>query len=165
MCWGCAVCGRMCRLCINGTQWLASWGCAGCCTPPSSGRPQPAPLCFNVREAQVPCSSTCCPSRPSHTLPHSVGRVCAGRVPCWLRVACASWLTRVACAPARCPGWFTLRCDRAIVHGSAHPGFVGGSFPCLAHHSFPQGASGASAVAHWVLDPLGADDQRPRPPV
>ena len=53
-----------------------------------------------------------------------------------------------------------LHHDRAIVLGPAHPGSVGGPFHCLAHHSFPQGASGAPAVAHWVLDPLGADEQR-----
>ena len=34
----------------------------------------------------------------------------------------------------------------------------------MAHHSFPQGASEAPAVAHWVLDPLGADEQRRCPP-
>ena len=41
-------------------------------TPSSSSRPQPASLCFRVREAQVPCSSTLCPGRPPYTLPHSV---------------------------------------------------------------------------------------------
>ena len=113
----------------------------------------------------MPCSSTRCPGRPARTLPHSAGRACAGRVPCWLRAACASWLTRVACAPARCPGWFTLHCDRAVILGSACPGFVGGSFPCLAHHSFPQGASGASAVVHWVLEWPGAQTDNPPPPL
>ena len=108
----------------------------------------------------MPCSSTHCPGRPPHTLPQSAGRACAGRVPCWLWVACASWLMQVACTPAPCPGCFTLHCDRAIVLGSSHHGFVGGSFPCLAHHSFPQCASGATAVANWVLDPLGAGEQR-----
>ena len=101
----------------------------------------------------MPCSSTHCPGRPPHTLPQSAGRACAGRVPCWLWVACASWLMQVACTPAPCPGCFTLHCDCAIVLGSSHHGFVGGSFPCLAHHSFPQCASGATAVANWVLDP------------
>ena len=48
-------------------QWLVCWGCAGCCggrltvfavhTPPSSGRPRPASLCFRVREPQVPRSA------------------------------------------------------------------------------------------------------------
>ena len=33
----------------------------------------------------MPCSSTRCPGRPPHTLPHSMGRACAGRNPCWLR--------------------------------------------------------------------------------
>ena len=74
VCWGCAGCGRMCRLRVSGAQWLVSWGCAGCCggrltvfavpTPPSSGRPQPASLRFRAREAQVPCSPTRCPGRP-----------------------------------------------------------------------------------------------------
>ena len=89
---------------------MAYWSCAGRCggrltvfavhTPPSSGRPQPASLCFRVREAQVPCYSTHCPGRPPHMLPHSVGCACAGRVPCWLWVACASQM----CAPS-------LHCD------------------------------------------------------
>ena len=105
---GCAVCASAAP-----SSWRIG-DCAGCCrgrltvfvdhTPPSSGRPQPASLCFRVHEAQVPCSSTRCPGRPPHTLPHSVGRTCAWRVPCWLRVACTSCLTRVVCAPALCPG-------------------------------------------------------------
>ena len=80
---GCAVCASAAP-----SSWRIG-GCAGCCggcltvfvvpTPPSSGRPQPAPLRFRVREAHVPCSSTRC---PPHRLPHSVGRACAGRVPC-----------------------------------------------------------------------------------
>ena len=80
-------------------------------TPPLSGCPQPASLCFRVREAQVPWSSTRCPGRPPRTLPQSVGCACAGRIPCWLRVACASrvacapsWLTRVVCVPQWCLG-------------------------------------------------------------
>ena len=72
--------------------WLLQ-GSFDCFCCPSSGRPQPAALRFRVREAQAPCSSTHCPGRRPHTLPHSVGRACAGRVPCWLRVTCASWLT------------------------------------------------------------------------
>ena len=141
-----------CAVCASAAP--SSWhigGCVGCCggrltvlavpTPPSSGRPQPASLRFRVREAQVPCSSSRCPGRPPRTRPHSAGRACAGRVPCWLQVACASWLTRVACVPARCPGCFTLHCDRGVVLGSAHSGFVAGSVPCLPHHSFPQCAS------------------------
>ena len=48
--------------------------------------------------------------------------------------------------------WFTLHGGRAVVLGSAHTGFVGGSFPFLDHHSFPQCASGAPVVAHWVGD-------------
>ena len=39
-------------------------------------------------------------------------------------------------------------------------GFVGGSFPFLDHHSFPQCTAGAPVVAHWVLDPLGAGNKR-----
>ena len=39
------------------------------------------------------------------------------------------------------------------------PGFVGGSFPCLAHHTFLHNASGAPVVAHWVPDPVGAGEQ------
>ena len=147
---GCAVCASAApsswQLLRGSFDWF-------CCPHTSVLRPQPTSLHFHVCEAQVPCSSTSCPGRPPHTLPHSVGRACAGRVSCWLRVVCASWLTRVACVPAWCPGCFTLHCDRAVVLGSAHPSFVGDSFPCLAHHSFPQGASGAPAVAHWVLDP------------
>ena len=41
-----------------------------------------------------------------------------------------------------------------------HPWFCPPRFCRRAHHSFPQGASGAQAVAHWVLDPRGADEQR-----
>ena len=118
---GCAVCTSAAP-----SSWRIG-GCAGCCgsrltvlavpTPPSSGRPQPASLCFRVREARVPCSATRCPGRPPRTLPHSVGHACAGRVPCWLQVACASWLTRVVCAPARCPRCFTLHCDHVAGGG------------------------------------------------
>ena len=149
-CAGAALDVAGCAVCTSAAP--SSWRIGGCGgrltgfavpTPPSSGRPQPASLRFRVHEAQGPCSSTRCPGCPPHTLPHSVGRACRGRVPCWLRVACAS----------------TLHCDRAVVLGSAHPGFVGGSFPCLAHHSFPQCASGAPAVAHWVQDPLGTGEQ------
>ena len=100
-----------------------------------------------------------CPAPPHvvpavhHICPPSAGRACAGLVPRWLQVACASWFTRVACAPAWCPGCCTLHCDPAVILGSPHPSFVGGTFPCLAHHSFPQCASGAAAVANWVLEP------------
>ena len=63
-----AVLDVACAVCASAAP--SSWrigGCAGCCggrltvltvhTPPSSGRPQPASLCFRVREAQVPCSA------------------------------------------------------------------------------------------------------------
>ena len=60
---GCAVCASAAP-----NSWRIG-GCAGCCggrlivfaahTPPSSGRPQPASLCFRVREAHVPCSARC----------------------------------------------------------------------------------------------------------
>ena len=56
---GCAVC-----VSTASSSWCTG-GCAGCCggrltvfavhTPPSAGRPQPASLCFRVREPQVPC--------------------------------------------------------------------------------------------------------------
>ena len=50
--------------------------------------------------------------------------------------ACALWLTWVLCAPLWWQGWFVLRCARAVVLGSSHPGFVGGSFPFLSNQTF-----------------------------
>ena len=71
----------MCRLRVSGAQQLAHWDFAGCCggrltvfavhTPPSSGRPQPAPFCFRAREPQVPCSAWC-PAPSSLVLPTPV---------------------------------------------------------------------------------------------
>ena len=100
---GCAVCALAAP-----SSWRIG-GCVGCGgghltvfavhTLPASGRPQPASLRFRVHEAQVPCSSTHCPGRPPRTLPHSVGRACAGRVPCWLQARL--WDTNVECYPPR----------------------------------------------------------------
>ena len=107
VCRGCAGCGGMCCLHVSSAQWLASLGLCwllrgsfDCFRCPHTSVLRPS-LRFCVREARVRGSSARCPGRPPRTLPRSAGRVCAGRVPCWLRVACASWLTRVACAPAR----------------------------------------------------------------
>ena len=70
---GCAVCASAAP-----SSWRIG-GCVGCCggrltalavhTPPSSGRRQPASLCFCVREAQAPCSST--PPSAFMATPHS----------------------------------------------------------------------------------------------
>ena len=131
------------------------------CCPHTSGR-----AIHNLPHSVSMCMRPRCPAPPRvvpavhHVRPPTPWVARAQGAPCWLRVACASWLMRVACAPAQCPGCFTLHCYRAVVLGSAHPGFVGVSFPCLAHHSFPQCASGAPVVARWVLDPLGTDEQR-----
>ena len=69
---GCAVCASAAP-----SSWRIG-GCVGYCrgrltvfavhTPLSTGRPWPASLCFCVREAQVPCSSTRCPGRPPYVL-------------------------------------------------------------------------------------------------
>ena len=72
---------------------------------------------------------------------HAAQRLC----PSTLRGTCTQWAT-------------TGTPDRVVVLGSAHPSFVGGSFSCLDHHSFPR--AGAPVVARWVLDPLGTDEQR-----
>ena len=69
-----------------------------------------------------------------------------------------SSLRMLRCEPARCPGCFTLHCGRAVILGSSHLSYIRGS--SLAHHSFPQCTLGAPAVANWVLDPLGADEQQ-----
>ena len=52
-------------------------------------------------------------------------------------------------------GWFVPHCARALVLGSSHPELVGGSFPFLTNQTFPQDASEAPVVAHWVPDPRG----------
>ena len=157
--------------------WAQYWGCAGCCgdrltvfavtTPPSSGRPQPASLCFRVREAQVPCSSTCCPGRPPRTLPHSAGRMCAGRVPCWLRVGCASWLTRVACAPARCPGALrsTVTAPSSLVLPTAVLSRVPSlAWPTIPFHGAPQGPQRwpTGCWIPWAQTNSGAVPQGPQ---
>ena len=106
------------------------------CTNPSTccpGRPPPASPCCHVREAQVlhPCAwCTGALRAPS----------CVPLVSCTPpRVARAPlWLTRVSCAPLWWQGWSALRCARAVVLGSSHPGFVSGSFPFLANQTFPQ---------------------------
>ena len=75
-----------------------------------------------------------------HAPPRHAGLHVGRKPPTTLRVACASrvactplWRARGACAPAQCPGWFTLHGGCAGVLGSAHPDFVTGSLPFLHH--------------------------------
>ena len=63
----------------------------------------------------------------------------------------------VACAPLRCSGCFVLHCDRAVILGSAHPGFV---LPLPGPPFLSTVRLLAPAVAGWVQDPPGADEQR-----
>ena len=161
----CSRCSRWCRLHVRGAQLLVR-GCTGCC----GGR-------LTVFAAHAPPSPTSrlaalCARVPGAPLLHTLYRpstpcapLCGSRVRMMRSVMVAGGMRSVmidagGASPARCPGCFTLHGGRAVVLGSAHPRFVGGSFPSLDHHSFPQGAAGAPVVAHWVPDPLGTGDQQ-----
>ena len=178
----CGWCSLRCRFRISGAQYGAHWVRAGCC----GGCLRvllPTPLHVWAVRHMPPRVSLCVRSHCS-TPPHGVLVVhMPPRVALYVRSDYSTFPrgARGHCAhlygyrrcPARSwwPGRFAPHRVHAGVLGSAHPGFVGGSFPILttlenraagapsvalqAPHplraqTFPNNASGASVLVHWV---------------